>query len=246
MTAATLAAQLAPVRDFLACPTPAAWFAQAGERLDLLLVDHANCEKKAAGNALSMMYRYVDHPELLQRLSRLAREELRHFEQVHDLMGDLGVPYVTLTASRYAAGLRALVSHQEPHRLVDSLVVSAVVEARSCERFGGLVDVLPARVAELYRGLAGLGSAAFPRLSATGPPIRRRARGRRAAGRAGARRAAGIGAGYRIQVSQRPAGRVIDARGQAAPGARGRHSRLNAPRSSSRSDHAQCSHAPST
>jgi tRNA 2-(methylsulfanyl)-N6-isopentenyladenosine37 hydroxylase len=153
MTAATPEAQLAQVRDFLACPTPAAWFAQAGERLDLLLVDHANCEKKAAGNALSMMYRYVDHPELLQRLSRLAREELRHFEQVHDLMGDLGVPYVTLTASRYAAGLRALVSHKEPHRLVDSLVVSAVVEARSCERFGGLVDVLPARVAELYRGL---------------------------------------------------------------------------------------------
>jgi tRNA-(ms[2]io[6]A)-hydroxylase len=153
MRTVPIEAQVAAVREFLRCPTPAAWFEQARDRLDLLLVDHANCEKKAAGNALSMMYRYVDRPELLQRLSRLAREELRHFEQVHALMAELGIPYVTLTASRYAAGLRALVSPAEPRKLVDSLVVSAVVEARSCERFAGLVGVLPARVAELYAGL---------------------------------------------------------------------------------------------
>jgi len=153
MRSVPIEAQVDAVRAFLRCATPAAWLEQAPERLDLLLVDHANCEKKAAGNALSMMYRYVDRPELLQRLSRLAREELRHFEQVHALMAELGIPYVTLTASRYAAGLRQLVSPAEPQKLVDSLVVSAVVEARSCERFAGLVGVLPAPVAELYSGL---------------------------------------------------------------------------------------------
>jgi len=153
VSAPPVATQLAAVREFLSCATPAAWFEQARERLPILLVDHANCEKKAAGNALSMMYRYVDHPALLQRLSRHAREELRHFEQVHELMVELGIEYVTLTASRYAAGLRAAVSHSEPHRLVDSLVVSAVVEARSCERFAGLVDILPPAIAGLYRGL---------------------------------------------------------------------------------------------
>jgi tRNA-(ms[2]io[6]A)-hydroxylase len=153
MSSASIEPQVAAVREFLHCPTPDAWYEQAPTRLDLLLVDHANCEKKAAGNALSMLYRYVDRPELLQRLSRLAREELRHFEQVQALMGDLGIPGITLTASRYAAGLRTLVSHSEPERLVDSLVVSAVVEARSCERFAGLVTVLPEAVAQLYRGL---------------------------------------------------------------------------------------------
>lgn len=148
-----LDAQLAAVRAFLPCATPDAWFLQAVRHLDLLLIDHANCEKKAAGNALSMMYRYVEHAPLLQRLSRLAREELRHFEQVHDLLGTLGIPYRTLTAARYAAGLRGQVAAHEPARLVDSLVVSAIVEARSCERFAGLVEVMPAPVAALYRGL---------------------------------------------------------------------------------------------
>jgi tRNA-(ms[2]io[6]A)-hydroxylase len=144
---------LAAVRTFLACATPAVWFDQAAAHLPILLIDHANCEKKAAGNALSMLYRYADRPELLQRLSRLAREELRHFEQVHDLMVELGIDYAPLTASRYAGTLRAGISTTEPARLVDSLVVSALVEARSCERFAGLVNVVPGRVAALYAGL---------------------------------------------------------------------------------------------
>ncbi len=147
------AAVPAAIRDFLACPTPAAWFAQAPSRLDVLLVDHANCEKKAASTALSMLYRYVDRPELLYRLSRLAREELRHFEQVHALMSERGVEYGQLSASRYASTLMSDVRRDEPGRLVDTLLVGAIVEARSCERFAGLADILPAGVAELYAGL---------------------------------------------------------------------------------------------
>lgn len=141
------------VRRFLRCPTPSAWFGQAAERQDLLLIDHANCEKKAASTALALLYRYVDRPELLQRLSRLAREELRHFEQVHALMSREGIRYRHLTPSRYAAGLMAEVRRDEPYRLIDTLLVAAIVEARSCERFAGLTGVLPERIGELYRGL---------------------------------------------------------------------------------------------
>ncbi len=149
-------AQGEPIGDvlgFLKCRTPAPWFEQALERIPTLLVDHANCEKKAAGTALSLMYRYVDKPLLLQRLSRLAREELRHFEQVHRVMQSSGVEYVHLTSSRYAAGLHKLVSHVEPQRLVDSLLIGAIVEARSCERFLGLVEILPAELSDFYAKL---------------------------------------------------------------------------------------------
>lgn len=144
---------LLPVLDFLPCRTPQAWFDQAADRVPLLLIDHANCEKKAAGTALSLIYRYVDKGELLQRLSRLAREELRHFEQVHRAMADAGVEYVHMSSSRYAGALRAQVSTAEPQRLVDTLLVGAIVEARSAERFYGLAQSLPSPLAALYRRL---------------------------------------------------------------------------------------------
>jgi tRNA-(ms[2]io[6]A)-hydroxylase len=143
-------AAVANVLDFLLCPTPVAWLEQAAGHIEELLIDHANCEKKAAGNALSLLYRYVDRPELLHALSRLAREELRHFEQVLAVMERRGVGYVHLTPSRYAAGLRGLVGTSEPGRLVDTLLMGAVVEARSCERFHALLKVLPDDLAGFY------------------------------------------------------------------------------------------------
>lgn len=153
MSASRTRAKPEHASEFLACPTPASWYEQAAGNLETLLVDHANCEKKAAGTALSLIYRYVDRPELLQRLSRLAREELRHFEQVHALMCSMGIAYRPLAPGRYAAGLMQQVRTHEPARLIDILLIGAIVEARSCERFAGLVDVVPAEVAELYAGL---------------------------------------------------------------------------------------------
>ena len=85
------AIDLTPVRDFLACPTPAAWVEAALTHPELLLIDHANCEKKAAATALSLMHRQTEHHALLQKMSRLAREELRHFEQVTKIMRQRGV-----------------------------------------------------------------------------------------------------------------------------------------------------------
>ena len=145
--------EIADVLRFLPCRTPEQWFEQAVENIPTLLIDHANCEKKAAGTALSLMFRYVDRSILLTQLSRLAREELTHFEQVHRVMQSHGVEYVHLSSSRYAAGLRRLVSNSEPQRLVDTLLTGAIVEARSCERFFGLVAVLPGDLAEFYARL---------------------------------------------------------------------------------------------
>lgn len=144
---------LAPVRAFLPCATPTPWVAWALENPELLLVDHANCEKKAASTALNLMYRYVDQPRLLHKLSRLAREELRHFEQVFALMQTRGVAYPQLSASRYAGELRKQVRGNEPGRLVDTLLVGALIEARSCERFAALIPVLDAELAAFYRSL---------------------------------------------------------------------------------------------
>lgn len=139
--------------DFVAGPTPEAWCRAAVADLETLLIDHAYCEKKAASTALALMFRHPERADLVARLSRLAREELRHFEQVQRLLAARGFRYRRLTASRYAAGLRAAARSEEPGRLVDTLVIGAFIEARSCERFGRLAGCLDAELADFYRGL---------------------------------------------------------------------------------------------
>ena len=134
-------------------PTPDSWLRQAASDLPTLLIDHANCEKKAASTALNLMYRYVEYPALLQALSKLAREELRHFEQVLGIMAARGIVYEQMPSARYAGEMRRLVQTHEPNRLIDLLVMSAVIEARSCERFGRLCDVLDADLASFYGSL---------------------------------------------------------------------------------------------
>lgn len=144
---------VAAVREFLECPTPAAWVDAAGAQLDVLLLDHANCERKAAATAVSLLFRYDAVPELAPRMSRLAREELRHYEQVLDLLAARDIAVRPLSASRYAGGLRAGVRSGEPARLLDLLLVGALVEARSCERFAALIPVLDEELARFYRRL---------------------------------------------------------------------------------------------
>ncbi|MDH3954286.1 MAG: tRNA-(ms[2]io[6]A)-hydroxylase [Gammaproteobacteria bacterium] len=143
----------ANIEAFFDTPTPEAWLDAAGERIPELLLDHANCELKAASTALGFLYRYPERTALSQRMSRLAREELRHFEQVRSIMADLQLPFERLTASRYAGGLRDAVRDDEPHKLLDMLLVGALIEARSCERFARLVPRLPEKIAKFYAGL---------------------------------------------------------------------------------------------
>jgi tRNA-(ms[2]io[6]A)-hydroxylase len=140
--------------DLLACRTPPAWVQAAVANLPVLLIDHANCEKKAASTALSLLFRYPDNVALTHWMSRLAREELRHFEQVSKLMQRRGIRWRTVPASRYAEGLRAQVRRQEPGRLLDMLIVGALIEARSCERFEAIEPHLDAELAAFCRGLS--------------------------------------------------------------------------------------------
>lgn len=141
------------IESFLLCPTPQAWIDQALQQQDVLLIDHANCEKKAASTALTLMFRYIERPDLQHKLSRLAREELRHFEQVAALMKRRGIAYRPVSASLYAGRLRAHVRTSEPGKLIDTLVVGAYIEARSCERFYRLAPYLDEELAKFYRSL---------------------------------------------------------------------------------------------
>lgn len=144
---------LQEIHNFLPCRTPQQWIDNALANQDLMLIDHAHCEKKAASTALSLMYRYVDNTDLLNKMSRLAREELRHFEQVLAIMKKRGVDYCHLTPARYAAGLRQEVRTEDPGRLVDVLIVGAIIEARSCERFAALAPFLDDKLADFYTSL---------------------------------------------------------------------------------------------
>ncbi|HEY3697782.1 MAG TPA: tRNA isopentenyl-2-thiomethyl-A-37 hydroxylase MiaE [Spongiibacteraceae bacterium] len=142
-----------PIQQFLLCQTPAAWLQNALDQQPLLLIDHANCEKKAAGTALNFLYRYVDKPDLLQRMSRIAREELRHFEQVLTIMSKRGIEYVQTAPARYAGELHKHVRTFEPEKLIDTLIIGAFIEARSCERFARLAPLLDAELQAFYTGL---------------------------------------------------------------------------------------------
>ena len=125
----------------------------AQKQLPQLLIDHANCEKKAASTALGLMFAYADDAALGVGLARLAREELRHYEQVVRLMADLGVAYTRLSPSRYAGELRRALINHEPARRLDLMIVGALIEARSCERFAGLVGRVPVAVSTFYENL---------------------------------------------------------------------------------------------
>ncbi|MDN6297364.1 MAG: tRNA-(ms[2]io[6]A)-hydroxylase [Halomonas sp.] len=138
---------------FLGCSTPQAWLGWALQHPETLLIDHAQCEKKAASTAMNLLYRYVGQPLLLSKMSQLAREELLHFEQVVTLMEKRGVTYRHLSASRYAEGLRRHVRANDPERLIDVLIVGALIEARSCERFARLIPYLDPELARFYRTL---------------------------------------------------------------------------------------------
>jgi tRNA-(ms[2]io[6]A)-hydroxylase len=141
-------------QPLLLAPTPLAWFDAAVLRWRELLLDHASCEKKAASTALSLLFAYAEDFELGRELARLAREELRHYEQVLALMREFAIPYTRQVPGRYAAGLRLGIANREPQRRLDVLLVGALIEARSAERFAGLGPRLPAPLGPFYRGLA--------------------------------------------------------------------------------------------
>ena len=141
------------IHQFLGCRTPDAWITAALADQQTMLIDHKNCEFKAASTALSLMAKYSTYVDLLNAMSRLAREELVHHEQVLRIMKRRKIGLRPVSAARYASGLRKVVRTHEPHKLVDTLVVGAFIEARSCERFEALVPHLDEELGKFYYGL---------------------------------------------------------------------------------------------
>tara|TARA_X000000950_G_scaffold106947_1_gene134748 strand:+ start:56165 stop:56791 length:627 start_codon:yes stop_codon:yes gene_type:complete len=146
-------AELSEILTFLPCATPEAWVANALENQDLLLIDHANCEKKAAMNAVQLTFRHNSNFAFLNKMSRLAREEMRHFEQVIAIMEKRKITYRHLSASRYASNLHKLIRDGQKERLVDMLIIGAYIEARSCERFARIASELDEELCKFYSSL---------------------------------------------------------------------------------------------
>lgn len=135
---------------FLGCPTPESWIKAAQQNIELLLVDHAHCEKKAASTAISLISQYLHETQLLVPLSRLAREEMRHFESVLKILKNQNILFYDLSPGRYARSLHKCRRMGEKERLIDSLLIAALIEARSCERFYALQSVLPPYLKDFY------------------------------------------------------------------------------------------------
>jgi tRNA-(ms[2]io[6]A)-hydroxylase len=143
-----------PTIKFLQQPTSEAWVEQAIAHLDTILLDHSQCERKAAGVALNLIFRYPSSAKLVRSLTAIAQEELEHFEQVNQWLDRRGIALAPLTPPPYGAALRAEVRRQEPHRQLDSLLVAGLIEARSHERLGLLGQHCPEpELAAFFRGL---------------------------------------------------------------------------------------------
>ena len=142
-----------PVIGFLGCETPKAWLDEALQNLEILMQDHANCEKKAASTAMNLMFRYSFFVDLQVKLAQLVREEMLHYEQVLEFMNKRGQQWTGLSAGRYAGGLRKEIRTYEPESLIDVLVIGAFVEARSCERFYALAPHVDEELGRYYRYL---------------------------------------------------------------------------------------------
>jgi len=138
----------------LKSPTADRWLDQVDADLEAVLIDHAHCEKKAAGTAMSLIFAYGQHVELARELSEIVVEELEHFRLVLDLLEARGIRFRPLKPSAYGSRLSELVRKGEPQRAIDRLLIGGLIEARSCERFSLLRDHVSAReLAEFYGSL---------------------------------------------------------------------------------------------
>ncbi|HAU1184302.1 TPA: tRNA-(ms[2]io[6]A)-hydroxylase [Legionella pneumophila] len=150
-----LDSDLQTLNDFLKIKTPEAWLNHAAANIPLLLLDHAHCERKAAGTAINFISKYPEKAELVAIMAPLAREELLHFEKVIDIMKQKGIVYSPLQPSDYASNLHKHVTNKDGiERLCDQLIIGAIIEARSCERFSSIIPYIEDQdLARFYKTL---------------------------------------------------------------------------------------------
>lgn len=131
------------IKQFLLAETPVEWLSFAAQNIDILLIDHAHCERKAAATALNFMSKYSEKEALLELMSPLAREELLHFEKVLQLIKKRNIVFGPLKPAQYAQQLHQKVARNDYLlHLTHELIVGAIIEARSCERFHALLPYL--------------------------------------------------------------------------------------------------------
>ena len=133
----------------LQATSPERWLKQVAEHLDEMLIDHAHCEKKAAGTAMNLLFSYVEHFELTQAMTEIVNEELAHFHMVMEILQRRGIRFRKLPPGQYGKRLHDLARKLEPGRSVDRLLIAALIEARSCERFSLLRDIMREKEPEL-------------------------------------------------------------------------------------------------
>lgn len=150
-----LDSDLQTLNDFLKVKTPETWLHYAAANIPLLLLDHAHCERKAAGTAINFISKYPEKAELIAIMAPLAREELLHFEKVIDIMKQKGILYAPLQPSDYASNLHKHVTNKDGiERLCDQLIIGAIIEARSCERFNSIIPYIEDQdLAKFYKTL---------------------------------------------------------------------------------------------
>ncbi|MGQ4001723.1 tRNA-(ms[2]io[6]A)-hydroxylase [Francisellaceae bacterium CB299] len=141
------------IETFLPCETPQAWIDNALANIDIMLIDHAHCEMKAASSAMAYVYKHADKPELITKMSKIAREELVHFEQVMRIIKKRNIEFRSLSSARYAGELIRNTRTDKHGRFIDGLILGAFIEARSCERFAKIASHLDADLQKFYGGL---------------------------------------------------------------------------------------------
>lgn len=119
----------------LQAETNAEWLIRVKNDAAALLADHAHCEKKAASMAISLLNRYPERKVLVDQMAELAIEEMSHFRMVLRKMEDRNIGLTRDPGDAYAQSLHTQIRKSEPNRLLDTLIVSSLIEARSCERF---------------------------------------------------------------------------------------------------------------
>lgn len=134
----------------LQVPTARAWVDAVMADFDAFLVDHAACERKAAATGMAFVVRYPDRPAMLEPIIAFAREELEHFHRVFEILLARGLQPGPDVPDPYVKRLTEQVRGGRDERLLDRLLVAAVVEARGCERFGLVAQALAGQELEEF------------------------------------------------------------------------------------------------
>ncbi len=140
----------------LKLPTDPRWANIAESNLEEILTDHAWCEQKAASNAIAIIVQNSQHEELVTELTKIVMEEMEHFQQVHQIILERGYVLGRERKDSYVGELYKFMEKGKSRNLsmVDRLLFSAMIEARSCERFKVLSEnITDEKLAKFYRDL---------------------------------------------------------------------------------------------